>query len=64
MPEIRTIRKEELTVRVFDSRASMGAAAAEHAAEMIRTVAAEKKKSTLFLLQLPRRTNFWLRCAQ
>ena len=58
MSEIRTIRKDELTVRVFDNRTSMGLAAAEHAAEMIRAVAAEKEEINIIFAAAPSQNEF------
>ena len=58
MAEIRKIRVNELTVRVFDTRASMGAAAADHAAEMIRTVAAEKEEINIIFAAAPSQNEF------
>jgi len=58
MAEIRKIQVKELTVRVFDNRASMGTAAAKHAAEMIRTVAAEKEEINIIFAAAPSQNDF------
>ena len=44
MAEVRNVTVDELNVRIFDSRQSMGEAAAKLAAEWIRQVAAEKEE--------------------
>ena len=44
MAEVRNVKKDELNVRIFDSRQSMGEAAAEQAAQWIREVAAQKEE--------------------
>lgn len=61
MAEIRTIRKDELVVRVFDSRTCMGAAAAGHAAEMIRIVAAQKEEVNIIFAAAPSQNEFLAR---
>ena len=58
MAEIRKIKAEELLVRVFDTRADMGKAAAEHAAEMIRTVAAQKDEINIIFAAAPSQNEF------
>ena len=58
MSETRRIQAEELTVRVFSDRASMGKAAAEHAAEMIRTVAQQKDEINIIFASAPSQNEF------
>ena len=58
MPEIRTIRKDELTVRVFDNRTTMGLAAAEEGAAMIRAVAAKKEEINIIFAAAPSQNDF------
>lgn len=58
MPELRQFQSEQLTVRVFDTRADMGLAAAEHAADMIRTVAAQKDEVNIIFAAAPSQNEF------
>ena len=58
MAEIRKIRKEEMTVRVFDNRANMGAAAAGEAAQLIRAAAAEKEVVNIIFAAAPSQNEF------
>lgn len=58
MSEIRRIQADELTVRVFSDRAGMGRAAAEHAADMIRTVAAQKDEINIIFASAPSQNEF------
>ena len=58
MAEIRKIRKEEMTVRVFDNRANMGAAAAGEAAQIIRDAAAEKEVVNIIFAAAPSQNEF------
>ena len=57
---MRTFTADKLTVNVFDTRAEMGAAAAEACIAAMNDLLAKKTASALFTPPLPPRTNFWL----
>ena len=58
MSEVRTIQAEELKVRIFDTRQSMGEEAAEHAAEWIKKVADEKGEVNIIFAAAPSQNEF------
>ena len=58
MAEVRNVKADELNVRIFDSRQSMGEAAAKQAAEWIRQVAAEKEEVNIIFAAAPSQNEF------
>ena len=58
MSELRNITRDELTVRVFDSRQSMGEAAAEHAAKWIRELCETKDEINIIFAAAPSQNEF------
>ncbi len=58
MSEVRNVKADELNVRIFDSRQSMGEAAAKQAAEWIRQVAAEKEEVNIIFAAAPSQNEF------
>ena len=55
---MKTFRKDLLTVRIFDSRAQMGAAAAEACAAEIRRQLAEKEEINMIFAAAPSQNEF------
>ena len=53
MAEIRTLKKDELTVRVFDTRANMGVVAAAQAKEWINEALAQKEEVNIIIAAAP-----------
>ena len=53
MAEIRTLKKDELTVRVFDTRENMGVVAAAEAAEWIKEALAKKEEINIIFAAAP-----------
>lgn len=58
MAEIRNLKKDELTVRVFDNRANMGIAAAEEAELWINEVIAKKGEVNIIFAAAPSQNDF------
>lgn len=58
MAEIRTLKKDELTVRVFDTRANMGVVAAAEAKEWINEALAEKEEVNIIFAAAPSQNDF------
>ena len=58
MAEIRTLKKDELTVRVFDTRANMGVVAAAEATEWIKAALAEKEEVNIIFAAAPSQNDF------
>ena len=58
MAEVRTLKKDALTVRVFDSRMSMGEAAAKQAAGWISDVLKEKDEVNIIFAAAPSQNEF------
>ena len=58
MSEIRNIKKDELTVRVFDNRANMGVAAAIQATEWINELLATKDEINIIFAAAPSQNDF------
>ena len=58
MAEIRTIKKDELTVRVFDTRENMGVVAAAEAAEWINAALKEKEEINIIFAAAPSQNDF------
>jgi len=58
MSEVRTLKKDELTVRVFDSRASMGEEAAKQAAGWIRELCETKEEVNVIFAAAPSQNEF------
>ena len=58
MAEIRTLKKDELTVRVFDTRENMGVVAAAEAAEWIKEALAKKEEINIIFAAAPSQNDF------
>ena len=58
MAEIRTLKKDELTVRVFDTRANMGVVAAAEAKEWINEALAKKEEVNIIFAAAPSQNDF------
>lgn len=58
MSEVRNVKADELNVRVFDSRESMGEAAAKQAVEWIEEVSAKKDEVNIIFAAAPSQNEF------
>lgn len=58
MSEVRNVKADELNVRVFDSRESMGEAAAKQAVEWIKEVSAKKDEVNIIFAAAPSQNEF------
>lgn len=58
MSEVRNVKADELNVRIFDTRQSMGEEAAKQAAGWIRDVAAKKEEVNIIFAAAPSQNEF------
>lgn len=64
MSTIKTIKKDKLTVNVYDTRAEMGAAAAEDVAECIEKLLAEKETINMVFAAAPSQNDMLMNLAE
>lgn len=64
MSTIKTIKKDKLTVNVYDTRAEMGAAAAEDVAECIEKLLAEKDTINMVFAAAPSQNDMLMNLAE
>lgn len=64
MSTIKTIKKDKITVNVYDTRAEMGAAAAEDVAECIEKLLAEKETINMVFAAAPSQNDMLMNLAE